>query len=410
MSRSHAHHAPAALTSPTDRNLLHEAVIVCVGSGGVGKTTASAVIALHAALRGRRTLVLTIDPARRLANSLGIDLDHNESQITLDGLGASAPPRGVAPSPAASAEPGGELWAMMLDMKRAFDQVVRRNTADAESAERILSNRFYKFFSSSLAGTQEYSAVEQLYEIAREERYDLIVLDTPPTQHALDFLDAPGRLYGALENSALQWLYRPAVLGGRMGLGLFKAGAKTIRRTLGRFTGGQMLDDLAVFLESLAPLWDGFKTRAHRVHEILHDPSTLFFVVTTPDPLTVREAVYFDQRLRTEGARFGGFLVNRVHRRVFDGGETAPTAAALTAELTRIPGADFIGRRTLERLAPAVLRNAEDFEGLAKKDGLMLSELSADGSTPTFPIPFYSRDIYSLRGLERVRRDLFGDG
>lgn len=397
---------PAAVSpAPTPRRVLHEevmsaGVIVCVGSGGVGKTTTAAVVALHAALNGRRTLVLTIDPARRLANSLGIHLDHNESRIELGELEPGGP---VADEP-------GELWAMMLDMKRAFDQVVRRNTKDAASAERILGNRFYKFFSSSLAGTQEYSAVEQLHEISREERFDLIVLDTPPTQHALDFLDAPDRLYNALENSALQWLYTPALLSGKFGLGLFRAGAKTIRRTLGRFTGGEMLDDLAVFLQSLAPMWDGFKTRAHKVREILHAPTTSFLVVTTPDPLTVREAVFFDQRLRDEGVRFGGFVVNRVHSPVVGLDEKTPSARELADELTAIPGAGYIGKRTIGRLTPAMLRNAQDFERLAAKDAVMLDELSAGGKTPAFPIPFYSRDIYSLEGLERVRRDLFEDG
>jgi len=207
----------------------HE-ILVCVGSGGVGKTTSSAVIALHAALSGRKVLVLTIDPARRLANSLGLEgIDNEETRIDLKTLF----PKELTD--------GGELWAMMLDMKQSFDSVVKRNL-EGETAERILSNRIYQSFSSSLSGTHEYSAIERLCELASEGRYDLIVLDTPPTRHALDFLDAPQRLYDALDNSALQWLYKPALASGKVGLGLVKLGARGIRRTLGKLTGSALRD------------------------------------------------------------------------------------------------------------------------------------------------------------------------
>ncbi len=383
-------------------NALHDSImnariIVCVGSGGVGKTTCSSVIALHAALMGRRTLVLTIDPARRLANSLGLDDIESESLIPIqEQLGLDAPPKG-------------ELWAMMLDMKRAFDAVVRRNTESDEIAQRILENKFYQHFSSSLAGTQEYSAIEQLYDISKEDRYDLIVLDTPPTQHTLDFVDAPTRLYEALENSALQWLYRPALASGKIGLGIFKRGAGYIRKTLGRFTGKEMFEDLTVFLQSVSPLLDGFRERAGKVRDILRDETTQFLVVATPEPLTAAEAAYFTQRLDELGVNFGGFIVNRVHEPTMRPGETMPTAEELADTLLAVPGAGYFGRRAVERIAPCVLRNSREFDYLAERDGEMLGQFSNDGRTPVFPVPFYSQDIHTLRGLERVRRDLLDD-
>jgi anion-transporting ArsA/GET3 family ATPase len=379
--------------SPLHDILMSKRIVVCVGSGGVGKTTMSAVMGLHAAMNGRKVLVLTIDPARRLANSLGLEgIDHTETLIPLEGNHS-----------------GGELWAMMLDMKHAFDHVVRRNAANDATAQRILDNKYYHYFSSSLAGTQDFSAVERLAEIYDQGRYDLIVLDTPPTRHALDFIDAPNKLYEALNNSALQWLYRPALASGKVGLGIFKLGARYIRRTIGKFTGGTLLQDLSVFLESLSPLLDGFKERAAKVMGLLHDPSTVFFVVTSPDPLTVSESIYFDERLATEGVHFGGYIVNRVHVPVATGDETMPDPAALSDELLEIPGSRIIGAKSVARLAPLILRNAADFDGIARKDQQMLARLRSDRHAPVFPVPFYSTDIYTLTGLERVRADLLSD-
>ncbi len=380
--------------------------VVCVGSGGVGKTTTSAVIALHAAILGRRALVLTIDPAKRLANSLG-----------LEGIGNEATRIDLEPYYGAAKRPRGELWAMMLDMKTSFDNVVQRNTTPAD-AERILCNKYYKSFSSSLSGTQEYSAIERLWELSETGKYDLIVLDTPPTRHALDFLDAPTRLYSALDSSAMQWLYKPALASGKVGLGLVKLGARGIRKTLGKLTGSQMLDDLTVFLEGLAPLFEGLKERAGRVDALLHDSATAFVVVTSPDPLTVSEALYFDDRLAQERLRLAAFVVNRVRTPVRGADASAAElrdASALVAALRRLPGAARHDDAELQRLAPKVLRNADDFDGLAAADQVALQRLRDNrkgGSVeavPVFPIPLYSTDVYSMTGLDRVRRDLFGD-
>lgn len=383
--------------------------VVCVGSGGVGKTTTSAVIALHAAILGRRALVLTIDPAKRLANSLG-----------LQGIGNDATRIDLEPYYGATKRAHGELWAMMLDMKTSFDNVVQRNTSPAD-AERILGNKYYKSFSSSLSGTQEYSAIERLWELSETGKYDLIVLDTPPTRHALDFLDAPTRLYSALDSSAMQWLYKPALASGKVGLGLVKLGARGIRKTLGKLTGSQMLDDLTVFLEGLAPLFEGLKERAGRVDALLHDAATAFVVVTSPDPLTVSEALYFDDRLAQERLRLAAFVVNRVRTPVRGsdaGAAELRDASALVAALRRLPGSARHDDAELQRLAPKVLRNAADFDGLAAADQVALQRLRDNrkggtggrgDSVPVFPIPLYSTDIYSMSGLDRVRRDLFGD-
>ncbi|MEM1348779.1 MAG: ArsA-related P-loop ATPase, partial [Myxococcota bacterium] len=285
-----------------DDLLDHRDIVVCVGSGGVGKTTTSAVIGLQAALMGRKVLVLTIDPARRLANSLGVDRLGNEpKQIPLDqfhdiGLDAE-----------------GELWAMMLDMKQSFDRLVNKYAPSAEAKHRILRNKLYQYFSTSLAGTQEYAAAERLYELYTDGDYDLVVLDTPPTSHALDFLEAPTRLVDAINNRALQWLYKPSSFHSRSGFGLMSVGVNYVIKTLSRFTGSDLLDELGVFLEAFSTLFDGFNTRAQKVRELLTSDVTTFAVVTAPNLANIDEAIYFHDKLGEDEVRVGAFVVNRVH-------------------------------------------------------------------------------------------------
>ncbi|MBN1946307.1 MAG: ArsA family ATPase [Bradymonadales bacterium] len=384
-------------------NELHQIIgdhstVVCVGSGGVGKTTTSAVIALHAALSGRKTLVMTIDPARRLANSLGLTgIDHHPTQVQVtDLLELESPIQG-------------ELWAMMLDMKTAFDEILRRNTEDEQTVQRIIANPFYHYFSTSLAGAQEYSAVQSLAEIAREGQFDLLVLDTPPARHAYDFLSAPDRLFEALDNSALQWLYKPAVLGGKAGLGFLRLGTRYVRRTLGKFTGSTLLDDIGLFIESMSPLLSGVKERAAKVRDILHDPSTVFLVVTSPDPLTIGEATQMKQRLDDVKVKLGAFIVNRVHRPILRDSEKLPEVDWLVGQLKTVPGAAYIGQEHLDRMASCMIRNAQDIGGLARIDARMIRSLADSSQAPVLTIPLFSRDIYSLKGLQRVRHALFQD-
>src|SRR5436190_12298746 len=272
---------------------------ICAGSGGVGKTTSAAAIAAGMAARGKKVAVLTIDPAKRLADSLGLpELGNEESRV----------------DPALFSEAGiemngGELWAMMLDAKATFDEVVRRHAPDGETRDRILSNRIYQQLSAALAGSQEYMAMEKLFEIWSEDRYDLLVLDTPPSRSALDFLEAPRRLTQFIEGRALQVFMRPTGLG----MKLFGRGASMAFGVMRRVTGVDLLEDLAEFFQAFSGMVGGFRERAERVNELLADPGTCFLVVCGPQGQPIEEAVYFHHRLVEANLPFGGVIVNRVH-------------------------------------------------------------------------------------------------
>ena len=266
-------------------------IIVCTGSGGVGKTTTAATLAVAAARQGRRTIVVTIDPARRLAQSMGLDALDNT-------------PRAVDAVP--------NLDAMMLDMKRTFDEVIDRHADDPARAARIKSNRFYQQISGQLAGTQEYMAMEKLFDLHSTGRYDCIIVDTPPTRNALDFLDAPKRLTDFLDGKFLKMFLSPGLTAtktiGRMaafGTGLFMKAA-------GRITGAGVLDDLAEFFQSFEGMYEGFKNRAQLVYKLLASGDAAFVVVSSGEPTALREARYFVQRLAKEGMPLAGLVLNRV--------------------------------------------------------------------------------------------------
>ena len=373
-------------------------IVVCVGSGGVGKTTISAVIALHEAIRGRKVLVLTIDPARRLANSLGVDEIGNDCiRLPLERFSE------------VGLEPRGELWAMMLDMKESFDHVVRRY-APPDSRREILDNRIYQYFSTSLAGTQEYAAAERLYELHEEGEFDLIVLDTPPTTHALDFLDAPRRLGDAIDNKALQWLYKPSALAGRAGLGIFSMGTSYVMKTLAKFTGTQLLDEFATFLRNFSVLFDGLKERGRRVREVLTSDASTFVVVTAPDPLTVDEAVYFYKKLGAESVTVGGFVVNRVHRFGFEHAELDRPVVSSAAPLrSRVPELEELDDGALRDLAARLLQNGREFAVIEEVDRSSIHRLERQipDEVPIVTVPYFSTDIHSLQGLDLARSELF---
>ena len=256
-------------------------VIVCVGSGGVGKTTVSAALALKGAQLGRKALVLTIDPARRLAASLGLsELGNAETRISTDMLRA------------AGLEPKGELFAMMLDLKRTWDDLIIKR-APADRREAILGSRFYQQLSSALAGSQEYIAMEKLVDLRLNRDYDLLVLDTPPTAHALDFLDAPNRVLDFIGNERVRSLLSPALKAGHLGLKVLNLTGGYFVRTLSRLTGFALLQELADFLGTLAPMYDVFKERAVKVKQVLGSQETAFVLVTSPHPLTVDESAFF---------------------------------------------------------------------------------------------------------------------
>ncbi|MFI9760939.1 ArsA family ATPase [Streptomyces sp. NPDC051963] len=269
-------------------------IVVCCGSGGVGKTTTAAALGLRAAERGRKVVVLTIDPARRLAQSMGID--------SLDNV-----PRRVK-----GVEGTGELHAMMLDMKRTFDEIVEAH-ADAERAAAILGNPFYQSLSAGFAGTQEYMAMEKLGQLRAKDDWDLIVVDTPPSRSALDFLDAPKRLGSFLDGKLIRVLLAPAKVGGRAGMMFLNAGMSMMTGALGKLLGGQLLKDVQTFVAAMDSMFGGFRTRADATYKLLQAPGTAFLVVAAPERDALREAAYFVERLAAEDMPLAGLVLNRVH-------------------------------------------------------------------------------------------------
>jgi anion-transporting ArsA/GET3 family ATPase len=280
-------------------------IIVCCGSGGVGKTTTAAALGVRAAERGRKVVVLTIDPARRLAQSMGIDsLDNTPRRV-----------KGVRGD--------GELHAMMLDMKRTFDEIVEAH-ADPDRAKAILTNPFYQSLSAGFAGTQEYMAMEKLGQLRARDEWDLIIVDTPPSRSALDFLDAPKRLGSFLDGKFIKLLMAPAKMGGRAGMKFLNVGMSMMTGTLGKLLGGQFLRDVQTFVAAMDTMFGGFRTRADATYKLLQAPGTAFLVVATPERDALREAAYFVERLAAEDMPLAGMVLNRVH---------GSDAARLSAEL-----------------------------------------------------------------------------
>jgi anion-transporting ArsA/GET3 family ATPase len=350
--------------------LARKDVCICAGSGGVGKTTTSAAIALGMAARGKKVAVLTIDPARRLANSLGLpELGNEERRV--------------------KADVQGELWAMMLDAKRTFDELVEWHAPDERTRDAVLGNRIYQELSSAVAGSQEYMAMEKLHELHQEGRYDLLVLDTPPTRSALDFLDAPRRLSAFIDSRSLQFFTAP----GRLGLRILGRGTGVLFSVMKRATGIDLLEDLSEFFRSFGDMAGGFRERAERVSALLADPHTAFVLVTSPQPDSVAEAAYFHHRLLDSGLPFAGVIVNRMHA-------GADGDGAVAREVEKLVG---------DELAAKVLRNLEDYRRLAQRDRHSLEALRrALGRKPMLMVPELDDDVHDLEGLERVNEHLFG--
>ncbi len=273
-------------------------IIVCCGAGGVGKTTTAAALGVRAAERGRKAVVLTIDPARRLAQSMGIDsLDNTPRKVTGVGTGGAD---------------DGELHAMMLDMKRTFDEIVEAH-ADGERAEAILANPFYQSLSAGFAGTQEYMAMEKLGQLRARDDWDLIIVDTPPSRSALDFLDAPKRLGSFLDGKFIRVLMAPAKVGGRAGMKFLNVGMSMMTGTLSKLMGASLLKDVQTFVAAMDTMFGGFRTRADATFRLLQAPGTAFLVVAAPEPDALREAAYFVERLAAEKMPLAGLVLNRVH-------------------------------------------------------------------------------------------------
>jgi anion-transporting ArsA/GET3 family ATPase len=358
-------------------------VCICAGSGGVGKTTTSAAIAAGMAARGKKVAVLTIDPAKRLADSLGLpELGNTERQVDPELFAETGVETG-----------GGELWAMMLDAKATFDELVARQAPDEESRDRVLDNRIYQQISSALAGSQEYMAMEKLFELHTEGRFDLLVLDTPPTRNALDFLDAPKRLTQFIEGRSLRVFMKPTGLAARVA----GRGASVALSVFKRIVGFDLLADLAEFFNAFSGMVDGFQARAKRVNSLLADPHTCFLVVCGPQGEPINEAVYFHRKLVEAKLPFGGVIVNKVHypaeRLRGDGGDLR---AALAEKLND------------EDLAGRVAENFADYQALAERDARNIEHLAAELRTKgVIRVPYLDEDVHDLGGLAEINRYLF---
>ena len=386
----------------TPSDWLERRVLVCVGTGGVGKTTVAAALGLEAARRGKRALVLTIDPARRLADALGTGpLDHEEREV----------PRAALRREGVRGD--GRLFATMLDTKRTFDEVVRQYAPDPETLERIFANPIYQNLTDALAGSREYSAMEQVHRIRARGEYDLIVLDTPPAGHALEFLDAPRRLTRMLDTQILRLMFRPAVAMGRTGLRLFRLGASPVLRTLERISGFEFLTAVSEFLLIFESMLDGFSQRARETELLLRGPESGFVLVAGTGREQVRRSRSFFERLERERVSVEGLVVNRVRSWPGSGAIPEPSAAERAAAAREIARA-FAARGVddAETTARQVVDTAVRQAALARRDRASVAELrrALPLDCPSVRVvPLFAEDVHALDGLSRIAAHLFGD-
>jgi anion-transporting ArsA/GET3 family ATPase len=375
-------------------------LVVCAGSGGVGKTTTSAAIALQAAAEGLKTLVITIDPARRLAQSLGLEgLDNEERPVPRERLDAAGIPE------------NGQLFAAMLDTKVSLDNLIARIARSPEQAQRILNNKIYRQFTNAIAGSQEYVAMERLHELMDERGYDLVVLDTPPTKNALDFLNAPNRLAAFLDEGVVKWFIRPADSGVRALL--FKKGGEVAFKFLGMLVGEGFVKDLSEFFQAFNGLYGGFKERAEKVNRLLRDERTVFVLVTAAEHNALSEALFFSKALEQAGIPLKAVVVNRAYQ-IVDDAEHSPT------ELERILNADEIAREVgadvpLAEYAGRLAGKLSRLHTLGKQlnavaaaniDRLTQS-LSSTKPVTCVPVPLFAEDIHDIGGLMTMNHYLF---
>ncbi len=362
-------------------------IIVCCGSGGVGKTTTAAAIGLRAAERGRKVVVLTIDPARRLAQSMGLTELDNTPRVV----------KGVTGD--------GELQAMMLDMKRTFDEVVLAH-ADPERARAIMENPFYQSLSAGFAGTQEYMAMEKLGQLRAAEEWDLIVVDTPPSRSALDFLDAPNRLGSFLDGKVIRILTAPAKVGGRSAMKFLNVGMGLFTGTLGKIFGAQLLTDVQTFISAMDSMFGGFRERADRTYQLLQAPGTAFLVVAAPERDALREAAYFVDRLAADRMPLAGLVLNRVH------GTGAPQLTAeralAAAEALEENGSEHASPDA-ELLAAGLLRlHAERMQVMVRERRTRDRFVSVYPDVPIVEVAALPGDVHDLEGLRTIGERLSG--
>ncbi len=356
-------------------------LIICCGSGGVGKTTMAAALALKASLMGKNVVVLTIDPARRLANSLGLkSLGNEEKEIP------------TAEFEKAGLSPTGKMFALMLDTKRTFDKIIGKYAPSEESKQAIFNNSLYQHLSGMIAGSQEYMAMEKVYELYQKEKFDLLILDTPPTQHALDFLDAPQKMTRAVSDSLLKWFLKPSLFLGRTSLKFIEKTTRTIFKTFDHVMGFEFMQDLSAMLISTAGLLEGFKERAKDVSELLHNPQTAFLLVTAPQGMVVPEALFFHEKIKEYKLPFAGFIVNRVYQKLspsFTEEEIEKALKKMDLHATQV--------QTLSEMMT-------HYKNLVKQDQqhLELLEERLKKKESITLIPYLDTDVHDFAGLAQI--------
>lgn len=367
-------------------------ILVTVGAGGVGKTTTAAALGLVGARSGRDSLVITIDPARRLAVSLG-----------LEDLGAER--RAVPPDKMrAAGATEGRMSAMMLEPKRTFDELIKRHTSDPQVLDRVMRNKIYHELSTRLAGGQEYAAMEELYHLATSSEHELIILDTPPTANAFDFLEAPSKMVDVLDGPAARLFVKTYEQAGRFNFKLLSFGASYVFKRIARFIGGEFLDDIAQFFGDLHSMLDGVRTRAAQVMELLAGEQTGFVLVTGPDPRAIDEAIGFFERLVDGGMHPSAFIVNRVHPLQ----EVSLSVDELREQLVRRCGQ---APAVVSRLAPLILDAHQQVQSLAGVDATEIARLreACGEQYPYVSIPLLDDDVYDIGGLVELGRYLEGE-
>ena len=369
-----------------DNVLQHHRVIICAGSGGVGKTSTAAAIALYGAQRGARAIVLTIDPARRLADALGLhhaghEMRGHEREVPIAG--------------------GGSLTALMLDQKGAWDALVERHAPSPEARERILANRFYQHLSQRFAGSQEYMAVEQLCEIYDSKRFDLIVVDTPPTQHALDFLEAPQRIADFLDKSVVKWFVKPYFSAGWATLRFVNRTVGVLFRKIEEATGVAALAEVSDFFASMGGLFENFEARVRRVYELLRARTTAFVLVVSPEEQVLREAEYFCRTVGELRMALRAVVFNRVHRE-FSGRSRGLDRERLLGIIARCGG-----QASSEALADNFLR----LESVARGDVVRMDSFRRQlpKSVAVTEVPNFDHDLHDMAGLSEMHPHLFAD-